>query len=57
MEVKIKLMLERMAKKKGGDRYQGGYDGENLTIYLPQSISRPEGSVKQELIMTISDSE
>lgn len=41
----IKMKLERQAKKSGGDRYKGTTTNtaEELVIYFPQSISRPNG--------------
>ena len=34
------LILDRPARKGGGDRYTGKCEGEDLSIYFPQSISR-----------------
>jgi len=43
--MKAVLNLTRPAKSKGGDRYEAVLvEGENpLAIYLPQSITRPNG--------------
>ena len=39
---KILVSLERQARKKGGDRYEGTVPGEvrPLVLYIPQYISR-----------------
>ena len=35
------MKLARPARKSGGDRYEGKTpEGEDLTLYFPQSISR-----------------
>ena len=39
----LKFTLEKAAKKSGGDKYKANDD---FGIYLPQSISRPNGNVK-----------
>jgi len=39
-KTQIKMTLERPARKSGGDRYEGTHEGEKLTLYFPQSISR-----------------
>ncbi len=41
---KVLFLLERQAKRSGGDRYKGMLqNGEEMVIYIPQSISRPKG--------------
>ena len=58
MEViaEIKLKLVRPALKQGGDRYERGKkgDAEWMVIYFPQFISRASGSIKKELMITIT---
>jgi hypothetical protein len=34
------LKLEKAAAKSGGDRYGGELGGEQVSLYIPQSISR-----------------
>lgn len=41
---KVLFLLERRARKSGGDKYKAMLAiGEEMIIYIPQSISRPEG--------------
>jgi len=52
----IILVLERQAKKGGGDRYTEKNSNSPIpfTIYVPQSISRPDnGQPKAELTLTL----
>ena len=51
---KITVRLEKMAKKGGGDKYAGKIEESDFSIYIPQSISRPEGEPKKEFTITIS---
>lgn len=55
MKLQMMFKLTRIAKSKGGDRYEHGTkDYENhMVIYVPQSISRREGESKKELFITI----
>lgn len=48
--------LKKAAKSSGGDRYTGTLAGESLDIYIPQVVSRPEGSStpKDSLTITVS---
>jgi hypothetical protein len=47
----ITLSLERPAKKLGGDRYNN--ETYNMTVYIPQVISRPNGIPAQKIKMTL----
>ena len=49
------FQLTRAAKSSGGDRYECGQKGDDLymVIYVPQAISRIEGTLKQTLTVTI----
>jgi len=54
--MKIKMKLVKPARKSGGDKYEGAIPttGDTLTIYFPQSISRPKGSEPiKELEITV----
>jgi len=56
--MKIKLRLDRLAKKSGADRYEaiGFLDhGRPYRIYIPQEISRPNGTPLTGLVMTIEE--
>ena len=46
---KITLYLKRAARKTGGDRYESK---NGFTIYIPQTISRPEGVIKDVIEVT-----
>ena len=50
----INFKLEREAKKQGGDRYTGNVDGEErpMVVYIPQTISRPDGDPIKTLAIT-----
>ncbi len=47
--------LTQKAKSSGGDRYECGQKGDSfwMVIYIPQSISREGGTVKETLKVTI----
>jgi hypothetical protein len=49
----LTMKLEKQAKGKGGDKYECG----DFNIYLPQTISRKNGSPVQVLYVYISDKE
>ena len=51
----LKLKLTRPAKSKGGDRYETTIEGEAkpMSIYLPQSITRPDGEPVESIEMTL----
>ena len=50
---KVMFLLERQAKKSGGDRYKATLkNGEEFVIYIPQSISRPEGYPLESIEVT-----
>lgn len=53
----FELILVRVARKAGGDRYECMIEGEDkpLVLYFPQSISRADGSVKETITMTLGD--
>lgn len=54
--IKTTLNLTRPAKSKGGDRYEATLiEGENpLVIYLPQSITRPNGVSLNKISMELT---
>ncbi len=42
-KVSMIVELKRVAKKAGGDRYEGiTHNGEEFVVYFPQSISRQD---------------
>jgi hypothetical protein len=49
MKKEFVLELKRPARKSGGDRYECA----DLTIYVPQDISRPNGRVPVKNITVI----
>ncbi len=53
MEYNFKLT--RPAKAHGGDRYEYSVKGkeDHMVFYIPQSISRKEGKIKDEIKITI----
>ena len=53
--VKLKMTLERPARKGGGDRYAYTWDGQQHSQYYPQSISRQDGAPKQKLLITVEE--
>ena len=46
------LKLAKEAKKSGADRY-ASEEIENLNIYVPQSISRPNGKPLESITINI----
>ena len=55
--MEIMFVLERTAKKSGGDRYFAALEsGENWVVYFPQEISRDsEGNPKKAIQVNIED--
>ncbi len=54
----LTLKLERPAKKSGGDRYYSEdlyTNGKPFVLYLPQEVSRPEGSIVEKFKLTIEE--
>ena len=53
---KIEFKLERPARKSGGDRYEANVPGEEkpMVLYIPQVISRPEGTPVLKLDVQIT---
>lgn len=49
----IQMKLEKPAKSGGADRYAGQHEGDVVTFYIPQSISRETGSPAQQATVTI----
>ena len=45
--------LKRIAKKNGGDRYES--PNKEFVIYIPQYISRPEGTPLDRIKITFED--
>lgn len=43
-EAKGQFALDKPAQKSGADRYAGKLAGEDIIIYLPQSITRKGGA-------------
>lgn len=41
----VLLHIKRAAKASGGDRFHGTFRGRDVTIYLPQGITRENGAV------------
>jgi hypothetical protein len=54
---KTTLTLKRIAKKSGGDRYEGSLPNEKdpFVIYLPQSVSRVGGVTIQKFELTLKE--
>lgn len=54
--IKATLNLTRPAKSKGGDRYEATLvEGENpIVIYLPQSITRSNGTPFSKITMELN---
>lgn len=52
-ETVLEMKLDKPAKKQGGDRYACNHEGDEITFYLPQSISRPGGTQLQTVTVTI----
>ena len=50
----LKFVLTRPAKSGGGDRYEHGVkdDQDFMTIYIQQTLSRKEGEIKKDFIVT-----
>lgn len=50
---KATFKLFKAAAKKGGDRYTGEIGGEEVTVYLPQSITRDGGTPAPTIIISV----
>lgn len=53
MPQEVVFNLVSPAKKSGGDKYQA-LNGDEFTIYFPQSISRPNGVPVQTIVATFN---
>jgi len=56
--VKLDFQLTKPAKSGGGDRYEYGVKGVDdnfMVIYIPQTISRRQGIIKERLTITIDE--
>lgn len=53
---KLTFKLTRIAKGRGGDRYEATIDGEPrpVVIYLPQYITRSNNKPAKEMEVTIT---
>ena len=53
--MELQFRLTKAARSTGGDRYECGQKGESfwMVIYVPQSISREGGTIKDTLKVTI----
>ena len=52
----IRLLLAKAAKKLGGDKYEGIIEGEEVTIYLPQEITRSNGrEARKSFVLLVTD--
>ncbi len=51
----LNFRLTRVARSSGGDRYECGQKDNEfyMIVYIPQSISREEGKVKDTLTVII----
>lgn len=53
MKLELTLNLKKAALNKGGDRYEGDCQGENLVVYFPQSLTRAAGAPASSLKLTV----
>lgn len=51
----IQMTLTRPAAKQGGDRYEADLNGEAKpwVVYVPQSLSRVNGTPKDSITVTL----
>lgn len=51
----LNFRLTKAARSSGGDRYECGQKGDEfwMVIYIPQSLSREDGKIKDTLTVTI----
>ena len=42
--MKVTMKLEKAAKSGGGDKYAGKIEGEDVSFYVPQVVSRVTGT-------------
>lgn len=54
--MEIQFILTREARKGGGDRFEADLKGEDkpFVVYFPQTISRPNGQVKETITIKLS---
>jgi len=58
MKVEVFVQLDRPARSKGADRYQGRIEGEDWFVYIPQALSRQAASRPVSMLtITIEDSQ
>lgn len=53
----IQLKLKQQAKSAGGDKYQVSASSKETFFYIPQSISRINGSAREDISLNISNSD
>lgn len=51
MKTEFTLKLTKPARSYGGDRYEN--ETGSVTVYFPQTITRPEGEPVKEIKMTL----
>ena len=51
--MEIDISIAQPARKSGGDKYEGEYEGEKVSPYLPQKITRKNGKIRENLVMVI----
>ena len=51
--MKVEFELVKPARGSGGDRYVAEVDGEEWTVYFKQSISRPDGDIRETITIEI----
>ena len=50
----LTMALTRPAKSRGGDRYECDYGGERISVYVPQNLSRTNGTPAKLLTVTFA---
>ena len=53
MKAEVTVYIEKLARKSGGDRYQGLLLGKEWQVYLPQEITRTNKESVKQIKITI----
>ncbi len=51
--MEINMVIDKPARKSGGDRYAGKLEETEITFYVPQNVSRPEGTPLPSFKLTL----
>ena len=51
--MQLTFALIRTARRSGGDCYEAELDGKPWRVYIPQSLSRPKGTPREHITLSV----